>query len=234
MILLRLEFLQNLASYIISCLNSAIIHNLEKYYALKKVHYLSQMEDIKGDYLEFGVFTGSSFCHSIRCFKKLLKANPKISKTRFYGFDSFKGFGHLNQIDEHPYYRDENFITDLSKVEKRVHNVAGSVIEAKLIPGFFSESLKKGAKNIGINKAKIIFIDSDTFTSANQALSFCKTIVQIGTYIILDDYFSYRGRDDRGVRYAFSKFIIESRIKVRQIYTYGMGGVVFIISEIKQ
>ena len=63
----KLTFLQDFASNIIAKINPAVTHNLEKYHAIKKVMYLTAIEDIEGDYLEFGVFTGSSFCHSIRC-----------------------------------------------------------------------------------------------------------------------------------------------------------------------
>ena len=59
----KLDFLQDWASSLIAGINPAIIHNIEKYYILKKVHYLSTIEGVEGDYLKFGVFTGSSFCH---------------------------------------------------------------------------------------------------------------------------------------------------------------------------
>ena len=68
--LAKLEFLQTISSSLMAALNPAMIHNLEKYYILKKVHYLSAIENVEGDYLGFGVFTGSSFCHAIRCLKK--------------------------------------------------------------------------------------------------------------------------------------------------------------------
>ena len=55
----KLNFLQDFASLIIARINPAIVHNIEKYMAIKKVHYLSAIEDIEGDYIEFGVFTGS-------------------------------------------------------------------------------------------------------------------------------------------------------------------------------
>jgi len=32
---------------------------------------------------------------------------------------------------------------------------------------------------------------------------------------------------------AFSEFIVQSRIKVRHVFTYGMGGVVYVVSEKK-
>lgn len=228
----KLDFLQDLASEFISGINPAIIHNLEKYNVLKKVHYLSAVENIDGDYLEFGVFTGSSFCHSIRCCKKLVKINANLLKTRFYGFDSFSGFGYLNEDDQHPFYTDENFTTNFLEVSKRVQSVAKN-LEFKLIPGFFNESLSIGAHAMGIEKSRIIFIDSDTYSSANEALTFCIPTLQLGTFIVLDDYYSYRASELRGVARAFSEFVCRSGIKVRPVFSYGMGGVVYVISEKK-
>ena len=227
--LLRLEFLQNWASVFVAGLNPAVMHNLEKYHALKKVFYLSAIEDIEGDYLEFGVFQGSSFLHAIRCCRKLAKLNPRFTETRFYGFDSFAGFGSLQEEDRHPWYTDENFTTSLSRVERRIRKASGS-ITFRLIPGFFNESLRPGAQKYGIEAARIVFIDSDTFASSSQALAFCLPTIRQGTFIVLDDYFSYRGRKDRGVRRAFSEFTEKYRIEVRHVFTYGMGGVVFVVS----
>lgn len=226
----KFEFLQDWASTLIAGVNPAIIHNLEKYHILKKVHYLSTIEDVEGDYLEFGVFTGSSFCHSIRCCKKLAKLNEKTLNTKFYGFDSFAGFGELKEDDKHPFYTDENFDTSLPAVTRRVQRVAAN-IQFKLIAGFFSDSLKAGANTLGIEKSRIIFIDSDTYSSANEALKFCIPTIQEGTFIVLDDYYSYRGSETRGVTRAFNEFVTQCGIKVRQVFTYGMGGVVYVVSE---
>ena len=229
--LAKMEFLQDWASFIIAKINPAVIHNLEKYHALKKVHYLSAIEDIDGDYIEFGVFTGSSFCHSLRCNRRLLYLNPKLKNTYFYGFDSFSGFGKLDNEDVHSFYTDQNFNTDFNKVNKRVKKVAKDT-KYKLIPGYFSESLKDGAFTMGIKKSKIIFIDSDTYSSANEALDFCIPTIQIGTYIVLDDYFSYKGSLKKGVAGAFKKFLKITKAEVRQIFIYGMGGAVFVVSDI--
>jgi len=104
-------------------------------------------------------------------------------------------------------------------------------INYKLIPGFFSDTLKLGPKKFGIIKSHIIFIDSDTYTSANEALTFCIPIIQNGTYIILDDYYSYLGSNAKGVRRAFSEFLIMANIEVRRVFNYGMGGAVYIVSN---
>ena len=227
----KLNFLQDWASALISSINPAVTHNIEKYQALKKVHYLSAIEDMEGDYLEFGVFTGSSFLHSIRCCKKLEKLNKKIINTTFYGFDSFTGFGDLIEEDKHPFYTDENFSTSLIAVNKRVERVVDMKFRYKLISGLFSESLKNGASQMGIEKARIIFIDSDTYSSAAEALTFCIPTLQEGTFIVLDDYYSYKGSEIRGVRRAFMEFVFRCGIKVRHVFTYGMGGVVYVVSK---
>ena len=229
--LLKLEFLQNWASVLIARLNPHIIHNLEKYYAIKKIHSLSTVEGMDGDYLEFGIFRGSSFCHSIRCFKASQKKNFDMKPMSFYGFDSFKGFGSTDEEDKHPFFADINFIADKTIVERRARKVAGD-IPFHIIPGFFNDSLKNNPENLGIRKARIIFIDSDTYKSAKAALDFCAPIVQVGTFIALDDSFLYRGREDRGERRAFCEFIRERNIEARVIFAYGLCGIVFIISKI--
>ena len=143
-ILGRLEFLQVIASKFIAGINPAVIHNIEKYYAIKKVHYLTAVEHLEGDYLEFGVFTGSSFTHSIRCTRSMEKIYPGIKNCKFFGFDSFEGFGLLDEGDEHPFYTDENFETSFATVYKRVASAAGSY-QFELKEGFFEESLQAGA-----------------------------------------------------------------------------------------
>jgi len=230
----RLEFLQNWSSSIISRINPAVIHNIEKYYAIKKVHYLCSIEDTEGDYLEFGVFTGSSFCHSMRCFnnsKRLSSSNK--SETRFIGFDSFEGFGEVFEDDEHSFYTDENFTTSYDEVVKRVNRVSKG-LDYKLIKGFFIDTLKDGPESYEISKSLIIFIDSDTYSSAKEALTFCADTIQKGTFIILDDYYSYKGSRNKGVAKAFNELIEIKGLDVRKILAYGMGGAVYIVSDLKK
>jgi O-methyltransferase len=229
--LAKFDFLQNIASMLVSGINPAVIHNIEKYFALKKVHYLSAVEDIEGDYLEFGVFKGSSFCHSIRCAHSLKKIHPSVKSTRFYGFDSFEGFGDLLEDDVHSFYTNENFETNYEFVDNRVRKMSKSS-EYILIKGFFNETLRLGAEYHGIKKTRIVFIDSDTYSSSIDALRFVLPTIQEGSYIILDDFFSYKGSKEKGVAKAFEEFVKEGNLLVRRVMDYGMGGCVFIVSRV--
>ena len=76
-----------------------------------------------------------------------------------------------------------------------------------------------------------LFIDSDTYSSAKDALTFCIPTLQFGTFIILDDYYSYKGSNDRGVKKAFNEFVDKANIKVRRVFTYGMGGAVYVVAD---
>lgn len=230
-ILSKLDFLQDWLSSLMASVNPAVVHNIEKYHALKKVHYLSSIEELTEDYLEFGVFTGSSFCHSMRCCRSLKKISPDYDRMKFFGFDSFSGFGELDEKDKHPFYTDTNFATDYDRVQRRSQRAAKG-LTFQLVKGFFSDSLKEGPESFGISKARIIFLDSDTFSSADEALRFCDSITQVGTFLILDDYFSYAGQEDLGVAAAFRDYQTRTGARVRQVFTYGMGGTVFVVSAV--
>ena len=226
-LLSKIEILQTLPSVIIANLNPAITHNLEKYKAIKKAFYISSIENIQGDYFEFGVFTGSSFCHSIRCAKALAKYDEQLKNMHFFGYDSFEGFGDISEIDKHKFYTDINFETSYKKTKQRIMKL---VDESKfsLVKGYFEDSLS----SICTNKARIIFIDSDTYSSANLALNFLKQSIQEGTIIILDDFFSYRGSMDIGVAGATYEFMKKMNFQFRELASYGMGGKIIIISKI--
>jgi hypothetical protein len=72
-ILSKLTFLQDLASSFIASIDGAIVHNIEKYLALNRIFYYAAVEGIQGDYLEFGIYTGSSFVCAIKCCKNNFK-----------------------------------------------------------------------------------------------------------------------------------------------------------------
>ena len=62
----------------------------------------------------------------------------------------------------------------------------------KIIKGFYKDTLVNKSNN---KLARIIFIDCDTYSSTLLALNYMKSSLQLGTIIILDDYFAYRGQE---------------------------------------
>ena len=58
-ILAKITFLQDILSFIISKINPLVVHNASKYMIIKKAFFFSAIEKIEGDYVEFGVLSGS-------------------------------------------------------------------------------------------------------------------------------------------------------------------------------
>jgi O-methyltransferase len=59
-------FVQNIAAWAVSKVPSYLEFTIDKYQAIKKALYITSHEKVLGSYLEFGVFTGSSFNFAMR------------------------------------------------------------------------------------------------------------------------------------------------------------------------
>lgn len=208
-------------------------HNLQKYGALKKAFLLTALEKLPGDYLEFGVFTGSSFIAATRFYRKMRPYSD--SKCVFYGFDSFEGFGTTEATDAHPFFLAQNFKLDGNRVIKNIQKNSKNC-ESRIIKGFFEDTLtRRPAQEYGITKARVILIDCDTKSSAARAFDFIEPILQEGTIIVMDDFFSYRGNTSRGVAGAFEEFsTTHPQHQFRRLSDFGHGGVSVIVSNINR
>ena len=102
-------FIQNLAASIVSLIPAYLEFSVSKYLAIKKAMLITAQDDTRGSYLEFGIFTGSTFNHAMKEHRKIEKLGYKNMDCEFVGFDSFKGFGHIKKDDEHPHFIDEIF-----------------------------------------------------------------------------------------------------------------------------
>ena len=112
---------QNIASWLYSHYPQSVQHNLQKYQALSKAFYMTAAEGLNGDYLEYGVFTVSSFVLATRVHRQLGALGDV--KTKFYGFDSFSGFGEIGDEDKHQVYSDDIFKLDEQHVKKIKRNI---------------------------------------------------------------------------------------------------------------
>ena len=118
-------------SFFIRNINGDVSDNTSKFYQINKIWRNIKLDQIPGDYIEFGIFKGKSLYHSIMSAKK-----NRINKDRiFWGLDSFKGF----PVENHNFYKNENFTSSYEKV----YNQFSKFPEVKIIKGFFDEELQK-------------------------------------------------------------------------------------------
>lgn len=222
-------FFQNLVINFMSSLHPSIMHNLEKIEMLKKAFWHCELEQIEGDYFEFGVFEGMSLMAAIKISDKM--GGPRLNR-KFFGFDSFdEGFKYFNERDVHPFFKEGDFKSSFKKVSQRLKNFKN----VRLVKGYFEESIKDKDVSLvcGSTKCAILFIDCDLMGPAYIALNFIKPILQVGSVIVLDDYYAYKGNPELGTSGALCTFLKENpNIRLRQYCKYGYGGDSFMITEI--
>lgn len=182
-------------------------------------------EMIPGDYLEFGVYKGASFISAYHAFahaygERIRQREGEASddaqskrqsfwdEMRFFGFDSFEGLPELvgpdqqtNDFEQGQYSASE---------QEFLHNLTtGGVDMAKVIsvPGWFGEVCNDQTwAKLGIQKAAVVWIDGDLYSSARDVLNGLTPLLQDGTVLIFDDWFAFRGNPTLGEQRALREW----------------------------
>lgn len=163
-------------SWLVNFFNPVNTHNLSKFIAIKNIWSNIKMDNIQGDYIEFGIFKGKTLFHNIKTTNKF-----QIKNINFYGLDSFEGF----PVENHDFFKNKNFITSYDLVEsnfKKFNNVY-------IIKGFFHETLKKETL-ININSISFAFVDCDIYESSIDLFKYLNNRIVIGGFIMIDDFTS--------------------------------------------
>tara|TARA_R100000900_G_scaffold47653_1_gene38377 strand:+ start:63320 stop:63841 length:522 start_codon:yes stop_codon:yes gene_type:complete len=149
--------------------------------------------DAKGFICELGVYKGQSL-------NEIAKMNP--NKT-IYGFDTFKGL---------PEFWRDGF-------PQGAFDVAGEnlVLEknCKIYKGLFQDTLPKFMVELD-EKASLIHVDCDLYSSTISALNILAPRIQKGTIIVFDEYFNYPGWQQHEYK-AFNEFLEKNGLSCRYI-----------------
>jgi len=220
-------FVQDSVATLVSYSSPLVEHSIAKYQAIKKALFLTAVDQTHGSYLEFGVFTGSSFNFAIKMHKKINRMWNMDSE--FIGFDSFLGFGNIDKDDEHPWCKTSNFMVNEEKVLKNIKK-CGKGERVRIIKGYFEDTIKNiTTLDNKINKARVVLIDCDLKEPARLALEFIRPSIQEGTIILFDEYLCFKGNTNKGEYSAFNEFLDScSEYSFRRAFDYGYGGRAFI------
>ena len=226
-------FIQNFVANIVSLVPSYLEFSVAKYLAIKKAMYITTHDETSGSYLEFGVFTGSSFNFAMKINKKIEKLFKKNMNCEFVGFDSFKGFDEIKKDDENPSFKSKTFTVDEKKIIQNIEKCAKGQ-KLRIIKGFYKDTIKnKTTTDLKIDKSRVIMIDCDLKESTHLALEFIKPSIQEGTIILFDDYNYFKGNKDKGEYAAFSNFRKKyPEILFRKIFDFAYSGEAFIACKI--
>jgi hypothetical protein len=151
-----------------------------------------------GDYLEFGVYRGSSL---LLMYDELLRA--ELNQIRLLGFDSFAGL----PSDEENFWGEGTFSADYDMVVRSLNERNIDWKRVSLTKGFFSDTLTDEliAKH-NLRKISLIMIDCDLYSGAKEALDFCAPFIHNEAIIIFDDW-NPLAKENKGEKRAFDEFL---------------------------
>ncbi len=207
------RFIHNLSSFLVTRIPLFILHNFSKYFSVRKILYAVNIDNIEGDYCEFGCFTGACLNHALNTHKFYMKSK----KMYFYGFDSFEGF----PIEVHKEFKSENFKNDYEMVKKLEEKFSN----CKIIKGFFEETLKDEKIKNDIKRISFAFIDCDLAFSAKSVFEFIKPKMSHGSYIMIDDYYNIDKNGESIFGIIKDYFELDKDIFVHSYF--GNGGIIF-------
>jgi|GEM_PF-583892 len=168
---------------------------------LSIARYLVLNRPLNGYYLEFGGYGARTMRLAFDSFRH-------ISDLTYVEFDSFQGLPEVAGDD----LQGENWLQGhmaMSEADFRAKCEEFGMPNERLqtIPGFYENTLTRSlADSLLPDKAAVVFIDSDLYSSAKSALAFLPPLLQPGTIIAFDDWYCFYGDPEKGEQRAWNEF----------------------------
>lgn len=164
--------------------------------------WLKNEGGLLGDYLEFGVFNGTSLSCMHRVTEKL-----GLKDMRLFGFDSFAGLPETAEQESDGLWSGGSFQIDYAFTKNWLTQQGVDWRRVFLIAGWYHETLtQKVIDEYKLTKASVIMIDCDLYSSALEALKFCAPLIHERAVILFDDWFPLADQA-KGEKKAFDEFL---------------------------
>lgn len=162
--------------------------------------------DNLGDYLEFGVYNGTSLVSTFRETESM-----GLTGMRLFGFDSFEGLPQAAATDDEGKWRPGAWRSELAFTEAVLDAEGVDRSRVFLVPGWFSDTCNaETAHRYGIAKASVIMVDCDIYTSTREALDFCAPLIKDEALMLFDDWNTGNlAAKQLGERKAFEEWLAE-------------------------
>lgn len=160
-----------------------------------------------GDYLEFGVFYGTSLLRMQRA-----SAEAELWQIRLFGFDSFRGLPEYAGEEDGGLWRAGEFHASLRGARRHMAARGADWDRITLVPGWYEDTLTPATvERLGLVKASVIMVDCDLYSSAIACLRFCEPLIRDEAILVFDDWHA-GGLAERnlGERRAFEEFLGET------------------------
>lgn len=197
---------------------------------------------VEGDYLEFGAYTGRSLAEAYR---SIWEARGDVrrfigtaeleswyqKRPRFIAFDSFSGLP-PGPFERHADYHEGAYSCSEDVFLENIKNYGVDLKDVVTVPGFYDQTLNAETKQrLGIERASAIMIDCDLYESTVPVMEFITDLVRQGTIIIFDDWYRYEGRPDKGEQRACREWLEKNpQIELVKYWQQGPQAVAFMVN----
>lgn len=192
---------------------------------------INQLRAIKGDsigdYLEFGVFNGSSLSSMYLTCKKL-----GLNSVRFFGFDAFEGLPEGAEKEDDGVWKKGFYACSFEEMAECLKQKSVNFNDIHWVKGWYNQTLNNQTiNNFNINKIGIVFIDCDTYSSSKTVLNFLAPLLKEEAILCFDDW-KLNDLDIKGMgEYkSFNEFLEENtHLEAQEIKSYNRKSKSFLV-----
>ncbi|MBI4849796.1 MAG: class I SAM-dependent methyltransferase [Nitrospirae bacterium] len=185
--------------------------------------------EIPGDFLEFGVFQGTTFSYACKILSPLFK------EMKFVALDSFEGLPKPQGLDAEGNFSSGFYKGQFACAEadfiRNIENAGVNMERVKLVKGWFDRTLTpQMAESNGIDKIAAAWIDCDLYESTVPVLSFITPYLSVGSVILFDDWRCFRNLPDYGQQRACREWLdANPQIVLKEFISFGFHGQSFTV-----
>ena len=201
-----------------------LVHDQAVRECFEKVVGILQKENVEiGDYLEFGVYNGSTMTWMQRTLQK-----AGMSDVRIFGFDSFEGLPDYAVDDCGGHWKPGEFSSSLEFTKSVLEHEGVDMERVHLVKGFFHDSCTPELRERhSIKRSALVMIDCDLYQSTVDAFNFCEPIFAETTIVMFDDWYPLADRNE-GEKRAFDEFLaLHPEWTAEQLFPYEPQGMVY-------
>jgi hypothetical protein len=150
---------------------------------------IDQLKDLKGgkvgDYLEFGVFNGSSI-GSMHIAREQAAMSDEI---RLFGFDAFEGLPEGSENEDGGVWKAGYYACSFDQTQACLEKRGIDPKDIHWVKGWYNETLTPSLteefnhKNLGV-----VFVDCDTYSSSKTVMDYIAPLVSAPVILCFDDW----------------------------------------------
>jgi hypothetical protein len=187
-----------------------------------------QTNEIRGSYLEFGLYRGSAFAQFYHAFRRYRLEIP------MFGFDSFEGLPPAHGADAETGFRpytQGHFACSEAEVRSELRRRRVPESAYTLIPGFYQRSLRPAVyERPGLTPSAAVLIDCFYYESTRLALRFIMPTLQNGTLLMCSSYFRFKAHPSYGERGAVAEWARQHpTLTLTEYAKFGTTGLAYIV-----